>query len=222
MLDHVISILPKGKKPVIKGRCQAVVNRELRDIVTTLSTRPFLAGDKGVRLSLTGAQNKLPVYIRDSQIHLPMGNNPSSHIIKPAIKDYASSVENETFCMLLAAEMGLNVPNVDIYDDYLFVIERNDSSRNKDGSINRIHQEDMCQALGVVPDQKYEKEGGPSLQKCFASLRERSIQPAKDIRRLLNWVKFNYLIANADAHVKNISLLLLKKGPCPAPFYDVL
>jgi serine/threonine-protein kinase HipA len=217
-----VSVLPKGKKPATKGQYQAVVNQELKGIVTNLSTRPFLAGEKGVRLSLAGAQNKLPVYIKDNQIYLPLGNKPSSHIIKPAIKEYASSVENETFCMLLAAEMGLNVPNVGIYDDYLFVIERYDRIRNKGGSINRIHQEDMCQALGIVPDQKYEKEGGPSLQKCFAFLRDISVQPAKDIRRLLNWVIFNYLIANADAQAKNISLLLLNDGPRLAPFYDLM
>lgn len=91
-----------------------------------------------------------------------------------------------------------------------------------DGQLQRMHQEDFCQALGIPPDQKYEKEGGPSLQQCFHLLRESSIQPVVDVQALLRWVIFNYLIGNAEAHGKNISLLLTDAGPRLAPFYDLM
>jgi serine/threonine-protein kinase HipA len=90
------------------------------------------------------------------------------------------------------------------------------------GKLMRLHQEDFCQALGILPDQKYEKEGGPNLKQCFALLRHASVLPAADIRALLQWVVFNYLIGNADAHGKNISLLLTEQGPALAPFYDLM
>lgn len=69
---------------------------------------------------------------------------------------------------------------------------------------------------------KYESEGGPSLAACFDLVRQGSIRSGKDVLSLLNWVIFNYLIGNSDAHGKNISLLLLPKGPMLAPFYDLL
>ena len=73
-----------------------------------------------------------------------------------------------------------------------------------------------------ISGQKYEREGGPGLQQCFTLVREKSVLPTQDVSRLLDWVIFNYLIGNADAHAKNISLLLTQQGPLLAPFYDLL
>jgi serine/threonine-protein kinase HipA len=39
---------------------------------------------------------------------------------------------------------------------------------------------------------------------------------------LLQWVIFNVLIGNADAHAKNLTILLTDPGPRLAPFYDLL
>ncbi len=86
----------------------------------------------------------------------------------------------------------------------------------------RLHQEDFCQAQGYLPDQKYESEGGPSLQQCFALLQGKSIRPAADRMALLRWTIFNFLIGNADAHAKNLSMLFTDRGPRLAPFYDLI
>ncbi len=72
------------------------------------------------------------------------------------------------------------------------------------------------------PEYKYESEGGASLAACFELLRNASARSGKDVVSLLNWVIFNYLIGNSDAHGKNLSLLLLPEGPMLAPFYDLL
>jgi serine/threonine-protein kinase HipA len=104
----------------------------------------------------------------------------------------------------------------------VYLIERYDRARDAGGQMHRIHQEDFCQALGVLPDAKYEKEGGPGLAHCVSLIREYSIQPAIDIKALLDWTVFNYFIGNADAHAKNISFLLLPEGPRLAPFYDLM
>jgi serine/threonine-protein kinase HipA len=94
-------------------------------------------------------------------------------------------------------------------------------------TVERVHQEDFCQALGIVPETKYQKEGGPSLKDCFHLLREVSRTPVIDLARLLDAVIFNYLIGNNDAHGKNYSLLYPGAGMEDvqvrlAPLYDVV
>ncbi len=126
--------------------------------------------------------------------------------------------------MALAHEIGLDAPRSFIHqheETRIFVVKRYDRATTTAGT-KRLHQEDFCQALHIPPEYKYESEGGPSLAACFDLVRQRSIRSGKDVLSLLNWVIFNYLIGNSDAHGKNISLLLLPEGPMLAPFYDLL
>jgi len=219
-----ISLFSTDLAPDSGGRYRLLDNEKLNALIAELPKRPMLAGEEGIRLSLAGAQNKLPVYFDGTQISLPMGSAASSHIVKPPIKQYQQTVENETFCMMLAVRMGLPVPQVTILQkvEPLYVVTRYDRQHDEQGNILRLHQEDFCQALGVVPDMKYEKEGGPSLKLCFELLRNNSVQPIADLRHLLQWVVFNYLIGNADSHAKNIALLFTNSGPKLAPFYDLM
>ena len=197
---------------------------KLNKLIVDLPNRPMLAGEAGIRLSLAGAQNKLPIFFDGESIHLPMGAATSSHILKPPIERVAHSVENETFCMQLARAAGLNVPDTQILKQAkpLYLVIRYDREMTVSGELLRIHQEDFCQALGIPPGTKYEAEGGPSLARCFSLIREQSFQPAYDIAGLLDWVIFNVLIGNAYAHAKNVSLLLTDSGPQLAPFYDLM
>lgn len=219
-----VSLLPAGIPIGGEGNYRVLDDDGLNALIAELPRRPMLAGEQGIRLSLAGVQNKLPVLFDGKQVSLPMGTAPSSHILKPPIREYPDSVENEYFCMQLARRVGLAVPSVAILhkQQSLYLVERYDRERKPDGWLERLHQEDFCQALGIAPDQKYEKEGGPGLQQCFALLREFSVRPVADVRALLQWVVFNYLIGNADAHGKNISLLLTEEGPHLAPFYDLM
>lgn len=197
---------------------------ELSTIISELPQRPLLAGEKGIRLSLAGAQKKLPIFYDEQNYHLGYGTAPSNYIIKPAIENLDGTVENEAFCMALAHEIGLDVPQSFIHqheETRVFVVKRFDRVVAGEGT-KRLHQEDFCQALRIPPEYKYESEGGPSLAACFNLIRQNSIRSGKDVLSLLNWVIFNYLIGNSDAHGKNISLLLLPEGPMLAPFYDLL
>jgi serine/threonine-protein kinase HipA len=219
-----VSLLPSGVSPTVQPGYRELNEKKLHEIIIDLPRRPLMAGVEGMRLSLAGAQNKLPVYMEGDRIFIASGNAPSSHILKPPIRDLEDSVGNEAFCMMLAQGMGLSVPPVTIHRglDRLFIITRYDRSRDKDGRMVRLHQEDFCQALGYLPDQKYETEGGPSLQQCFALLQGQSIRPAVDRMALLRWTVFNFLIGNADAHAKNLSMLFTDRGPRLAPFYDLI
>ena len=219
-----VSLLPPDTDPAYDGDYREMSEEELHEIVRELPNRPFLAGEEGIRLSLAGAQEKLPVYVKGNKIFIPRGSFPSSHILKPNIKGIDGSVRNEIFCMSLADELGLQVPSVTLITglDELYVIDRYDRYQDDSGIVHRLHQEDFCQALGLVAETKYETEGGPSLADCFKVLEQYSSSSALDRKKLLEWAVFNTLIHNADAHAKNISLLLLSEEIRLAPFYDLL
>lgn len=219
-----VSVLPKGAVPPGENKYRELDEKTLHEIVKDLPRRPLMAGEEGIRLSLAGAQNKLPIYINNDKIYISIGNLPSSHILKTPIRDREGTVENEAFCMMLAQKLGLPVPKVKVRQnlDTLYIIERYDRKVDSTGKFIRVHQEDFCQSLGIPPSQKYQNEGGPSHKECFELLRAQSVSPAIDQKTLINWVVFNVLIGNADAHAKNIAILFTDVGPKLAPFYDLL
>lgn len=221
-----VTFLPSDATPEqAEHSYRALPSSELTRILKMLPKRPLLAGEDGVRLSLAGVQNKVPVFIRGDEIFLPIGNSPSSHILKPDPHTYPELVQNEAFCLNLARDVGLqaSLAQAEVVDgiNYLLV-ERYDRTRSADGDMIRIHQEDFCQALGIPPELKYQKEGGPSLKDCFSLLRLSSSVPVIDLNKMLNAVLFNFLIGNNDAHGKNFSLLRDGKRVVLAPLYDLV
>lgn len=204
-----------------------LTDADLAKTLNILPRRPLMAGDKDVRLSLAGTQDKIAVYVaNDGRIAIPLNGAPSTHILKPAIPHLDGIVFNEAFCLKLADIVGLSAAKADIGRvdsiDYLLV-ERYDRFVDHTGNIQRIHQEDFCQALGITSEMKYQNEGGPSFKQCFDLVRHVSMSPVLDINVLLDAVIFNFLIGNHDAHGKNFSLLLKdKKIVGFAPLYDIL
>jgi len=98
----------------------------------------------------------------------PGQSTPSTHIFKPEIAEYPNTVENEAFCMRLAKRLGLSVADVQttvMKGRRLIIIERYDRIVQRDGTVERVHQEDFCQATGTPPENKYEEDGGPSLRR---------------------------------------------------------
>lgn len=222
-----VSLLPEDAPAPVMGetRVRELSERELEEIVTELPRRPLMAGREGLRLSLAGAQSKLPVMIRNAAIALPLGNTPSTHIIKPEPERFPGLVANEVLCMMLARAVGLNVPPVTVRsvgNRPCIVVQRYDRAIDANGMVTRVHQEDFCQALGFPPERKYQQEGGPLIRDCIGLLREWSTVAALDIRDFLDGLIFNVLIGNADAHGKNYSILYRKTERRLAPFYDLV
>jgi serine/threonine-protein kinase HipA len=222
-----VSLLPEGGEPPARRdvRVRRLGDRELAGLVAELPRRPLMAGEDGLRLSLAGAQNKLPVLIDAGGISLPLDDAPSSHILKPEAERFPGLVANEALCMNLARGCGLNVPDVEtrvIGGIPCLVVERYDRVTAPDGVLRRLHQEDFCQALGFPPERKYQQEGGPLLRDCISLLREWSTTPVLDLREFIDIVVFNVLIGNADAHAKNFSILYRKESRRLAPFYDLV
>ncbi|WP_281184988.1 type II toxin-antitoxin system HipA family toxin [Trichlorobacter lovleyi] len=220
-----VSLYPATiKSQTAGGSYQALSEDELAAIIADLPRRPLLAGESGIRLSLAGAQNKLPVRFDGNRFYLCHGTAASTHIIKPAIEGLDNSAVNEAYCMALARSIGLDVPGSFLFqtgETSFFVVERYDRVI-ADANVVRLHQEDFCQALGILPQYKYEAEGGPNLAACCDLLRSTSIRPGRDLQALIDWVIYAVLTGNCDAHAKNISLLLLDDGPRLAPFYDLI
>lgn len=225
-----VTFIPAGAKlPAQDYQYRPLPNSDLTEILRELPRRPLMAGEDGIRLSLAGAQDKIAVHVAGDKISVPLGGTPSTHILKPAIAHFEGVVFNEATCMKLAAAIGLPVAPVEIRNtggiDFLLV-ERYDRKIMEAPaglpSIQRMHQEDFCQALGIVSENKYQREGGPSLKDGFMLLRDVSTTPVIDLQRFLDAVIFNFLVGNHDAHGKNFSLTYDQDSIRLAPLYDIV
>jgi serine/threonine-protein kinase HipA len=197
---------------------------EIDQLIKDLRNAPLGVGGR-VRISLAGVQEKLVLTrMPDGSWGRPVDGTPTTHILKPDVATYPQTVENEVFCMRLAKYLAVDVAEVEmteIADRNLIVVKRFDRHVSSDGSVERIHQEDFCQALGLSPDVKYEEDGGPSLQRIAGILG--SVTAPGSLEKLLQAVTFNALIGNGDAHAKNFSLLHHASGALTlAPLYDLL
>jgi len=223
-----LQLLPSGESPpppVVDERSTPLDDASLLRVLDALSVRPLLAGEEGLRLSLAGAQSKVPVVLVGGAVALPAPGQPTTHILKPPISRFTATTENEAFVMRLAAAIGLDVAPVEarlVRDRPFLLVQRYDRAIGHNGVVHRIHQEDFCQALGVSPETKYASEGGPNFKDCFALLRRIAARPAVDVLKLLDAVIFNVIVGNADAHGKNFSILYDTDGPRLAPLYDLL
>jgi serine/threonine-protein kinase HipA len=181
------------------------------------------ARDTG-QFSLAGAQPKTAFLYERKRWGVPSGRTPTTHILKPPTGSFADHAENEHYCLQLARALGMTVPNSRIEhfgEEIAIVVERYDR-RRLGKTWSRIHQEDLCQALGLHPDPKYEADGGPGVRAIGELLRNQSSSPGKDVASFAEALVFNWLIAGTDAHAKNYSLLLGARGIVRlAPFYDL-
>ena len=225
-----LSIGQPGRTATVQWR-SIETPAELEGLIEGLPSKPFLAGEEGVSMSLAGAQTKLAVAVDEAgRISIPMNGSPSRHPQdahpQAGRASTCGSVYNEAFCLTLARRINLSAPHVTTgragKRTYLLV-ERYDR-RYQSGRWRRLHQEDYCQALGRPPAAKYEFNktgiGGPTLKEMFALTRRH--MPPTEILRLLDMVIFNVLACNTDAHAKNYSIMIRGNGVSLAPAYDVM
>lgn len=176
------------------------------------------------QFSLAGAQPKTALLLENGRWGVPSGRVPTTHILKPPSGEFAGHAENEHFCLELARTLGL--PTVDsrimhFRDEVAIVVERYDRVRTEHG-LRRVHQEDICQALGIPPVSKYQNEGGPGIRDIVQLLRTYSSTAAEDVRTFLDSVAYSWLIVGTDAHAKNYAMLIGAGGRVRlAPLYDL-
>lgn len=217
-----------GVPPEVHGTLimDAIDDAEIERRLRALPVHP-LGVDANIRVSLAGVQSKLLLTkLEDGRWALPANGVVSTHLLKPAHRDLPDSVANEAFCMTLAARSGLGAATTTFSSfagTQVLVSERYDRRREARGMV-RIHQEDACQALSVltiVPEQKYEEFGGPTLAAIAKLLDQWGDAPSKE--ELLRQIALHIIVGNADAHGKNVSFLHNQDGSVVlAPVYDVM
>jgi len=224
-----VTLLPSEEPQARSGldEVEVLPPERLDELLAELPQRPLAAEEGGrVRLSLAGAQSKLPVVEVEGGFALPRGSGrPTTHILKPEPERFPGLVANEFFCMRLAAAAGLEVAEVGRAETlsglpYL-IVTRYDRDLTQE-PVRRLHQEDFCQALGKLHIEKYQGDGGPGVVDAMALIDDASTAPARDRPQLWLALVFNVLIGNCDAHGKNYSLLYDSRAPSLAPLYDLV
>jgi len=195
--------------------------RELREDSTAWLGRTFTG-----QFSLAGAQAKTALLFDGSRWGVPSGPIPTTHILKPAIAGLDDHDLNEHLCLDAARRAGLIAARSTIgrfADETAVVITRYDRIRDAEKRIARVHQEDLCQALGVPPGGKYQNEGGPTPARIARLFRDAMTPQAGEeaVRRFADALIWNWLIAGTDAHAKNYSVLLAGNQVRLAPLYDI-
>jgi len=176
------------------------------------------------QFSLAGAQPKTALVLKDNKWGIPSGRIPTTHILKPPTGHFDGHAENEHICLQLARELGLPAAETKVMrfeQEIAIVVERYD--RQVSGNdIIRVHQEDICQAMGIPPTKKYQNEGGPTPADVVELLRTYSTDREADLETFVSALIFNWLIGGSDAHAKNYSLLLASGALVRlAPLYDI-
>jgi len=235
LLSHVgrdcagaVQFLPRGTElsrgETFEPLTDAQVGDRLRDLRRDGAATRRL-GDPG-QFSLAGAQAKTAFHLdaATGQWGIPLEDTPTTHIFKPPMPHLHGHTENEHFCLQLARMLGLDAAHSRVLEfagEKAIVVKRYDR-RSVDGRTIRIHQEDMCQALSVMPTRKYENQGGPGVATIATRVLSASNDPTRDRHAFMQANIFNWIIGGTDAHAKNYSMLLGAQGEARlAPFYDI-
>lgn len=210
-------------------------SKEIYNTLMNLERAPLgIEAEGGFRISLAGAQEKAAFLEINKNWYEPKGLSPTTHIFKPAIGtihwetgpvDMTDSVENEFYCLKLLKAFGLETADIEILnfeEKKVLAVKRFDRIHLNDGVILRRPQEDMCQALGFAPSQKYQNMGGPTLVDILKFL-SASETPHKDQQTVFKCQILFWLIGAIDGHAKNFSIFLAPNdGFQLTPLYDVM
>jgi serine/threonine-protein kinase HipA len=199
----------------------------LERIIQDLPQKPFLVGEDGVSMSLAGVQSKIGVHVgEEGMISIPVEGAPSTWILKPDSGSLPGGVYNEALCLRLAHLVGLAAPEVRLgrAGERRYLLVKRYDRRHQGENWRRLHQEDMCQALGRLPSAKYERnetgQRGPTVRDIVGVMR--SLDPLRGVLSIFDYVIFNAIACNTDAHAKNYSVMVTASGARLAPIYDVM
>ncbi|MBQ7606441.1 MAG: HipA domain-containing protein [Desulfovibrionaceae bacterium] len=199
--------------------------RDVTHIIENYSVRntvPLVISTKA-RLTLAGAQDKLAVSIKNGRVLVPQGYSPTTHILKPDSLHFPNIVYNEAFCLDVAERLGIATVEHAIlfFNEKPYLALKRYDRVIENGYIRRLHQEDFCQAMGIFGSAKYQRSGiYAGIYDIADTARHAGINVEK---RLIDYILFNIIIGNNDAHAKNFSLLYDSNGTTSlAPLYDTI
>lgn len=230
-----IQLLPEDIKVDVRTiESEPISDAEIAETLKNYRTMPLgMSEEKEFRISVAGAQEKTALLRLGDAWHRPLGTTPTSHIFKLPIGriehnnlDLSDSVENEWLCHAVFKAYDIPVANTEMMtfeDVKTLVVERFDRRWARDKSwLIRLPQEDMCQALNIPPNFKYESDGGPGIKEIMDLLLG-SEQGQEDRKRFMTQVFLFWVLGATDGHAKNFSIFLLPKGAFQlTPAYDII
>ena len=191
---------------------------------TDPARRAYLADGADAGFSIGGMQPKAALRRTASGgWAVPRGSLPTTHLVKasrPHRWPHEALIEHLT--MRAAAGCGIPAARTEtclMAGREVIVVERYDRAA---GGTVRVHQEDMCQVLGVPPRLKYQRNGGPGVEEIAGVLRAADPDRAdENIERLCDVLLFQWVAASTDGHAKNFGVLHPGDGSVRlAPLYD--
>lgn len=211
------------------AKLEQISTDDIRTHIRALHDNPFewiLPGAPKGYFSLAGAQSKFALTRTPDGWAMPSGAAASTHIFKPGIRGLAHSDLNEHLSLAAAANLGLETAHSEVVEfdgEHAIVSQRYDRVLGKDGTVGRLHQEDLAQASGIHPAVKYESDGGPGIRQIGEILRDSGgADSDRDVERFYDAILYNWAVLGTDAHAKNYALLHdADAGPRLAPLYDV-
>lgn len=211
-----------------KGGYHDLTDEEVTNWLYQLSRDPAHRPNNvsGQGFSLSGMQPKIALLQRDGRWAAPWGSVPTTHILKitrPVEFSHEALIEHLTMESARLIGLQASATEVAVYDDLeVIIVSRYDRVKPSDSDETlRIHQEDLCQALGVHPDLKYQWQGGPTPKDIASLLRNiRRVRPEITVQKFCDMLLFQWLVVGTDAHAKNYSLLLDGRECELAPMYD--
>ena len=230
-----VQLLPEDTSPDGWNRidCEALSEQQVEAILQATPSDDSLIDHDLFRISLAGAQEKTALIRYEDQWCRPHGATPTTHIFKlplgiiagGARVNLSDSVQNEWLCAQIMTALGLQTAATSIGvfgEQTVLIVERFDRQwMDNDSWIARLPQEDFCQALGISPEQKYERDGGPGTLGCLQLL-QGSLDKRDTIFFLLTQLAF-FLLAAPDGHAKNFSIFLQRGDVYEmTPLYDIL
>lgn len=227
-----LSLTPEPVDGMGQMEAKPMTEQEVADHLRKTARRKTLGMDDDdiFRISLAGAQEKTALTFKDGKWCQPIRTTPTTHIFKLPLSDLGNelnfhhSIDNEWFCLRVLHHLGFNVAQADIntFDDQkVLVVERFDRDYGKDGMLYRLTQEDMCQAVGMAGQIKYESNGGPGAREISNLLRY-SKKSNDDLYEFFLAQYVYWLLMAIDGHAKNFSIYIDHTGYWMTPLYDVM
>ena len=228
-----LRFIPEGDDPgdPAKMAYRPVSEDEIAMRIASLENNPLgmQSDDDDFRISIAGVQEKTAFLYINDRWQLPLGATPTSHIFKPAMRERPSGADlsdspwNEWVCLALCNNFGLETAKAEIKIINglpVIVVERFDRLW-QGGVLYRVPQEDLCQALGYPPFQKYQSDGGPGILSILKLLTN-AVAPHEDRLKYFKAQIVFWLLAAIDGHAKNFSIFLTQSGYSLAPLYNVM
>lgn len=216
-----LSLRPADGGAVERRAPRELDSAELRNAIAILPMHPLLAEADGLRVTLPGEFDKLPVRFADGVVSLMLDGQLTTHILKPARPALRESVMNEAYTTHLAAAFGLPVAPCEVIHGQVAVLCVTRIDRRATEAVNALHMEDFCQIAGLNPHEKFAREGGLGLHDIARMLRDLSACPAADLRALVQWTIFSFLVGFGAGHAKQLALRYESHAPRLAPFFGL-